>query len=438
MPGAKSYESGIKAIPEILSIQPHVQILVFTGSKEIKDCVEAMQFGARDYITKAMDRSLLYIQIEKAIEQADAILQKIRLERSTMNSEGKGMSLVGRSNAVRSLRSKLQMISSSQKPVLLTGETGTGKTTAAKMIHDYYMKKQMKTNSPFVALNMASIPSTLAERELFGNEKGAFTGANESRTGYIELANGGTHYLDEIGEASLDLQAKLLKVLDDGKFYRIGGSRELQSSFKLICATNRNLEEMIREKTFREDLFMRIATLQIGMPSLKERRSDVPDIIALVLEKVCRENNTFVKFKNLPRELIEFLTETPPSGNIRGLEQILCQLLVFSPKSSDGTPQLTGWKAILGIGTPVSTTGFPTPISLEELRLRNLDVFSRDFPGLKDFESEISSMLIERALKTFKSYNKAAKMLGLAKSSLMYRHQLQNGTRSFGLKRRED
>ncbi len=419
-PGTQKYENGIKAIPEILSLQPHLQVLVFTGSRNVRDCVDAMKLGARNYFTKETEPALLIAQIDKAIQGADALIQKTRMERG-MSPEPL-MNLVGRSNAIRSLRSKLQMVGGSNRPVLLVGETGTGKTTAAKLVHEYRKKRLGRSGIPFIALNMAAIPSTLAERELFGHEKGSFTGAVESKPGFFELANGGTLFLDEIGETSLDLQAKLLKVLDDGRFFRVGGTKELRSSFYLICATNKDLEKMVEEKKFREDLYMRLATLKVILPSLSERKVDIPDIVKSLLDRVCRDNSVFLKFKDLPSDFIEYLSSDRITGNIRGIEQVLSQLLVFSPRDEFGTPQLRNWRATLNVPSHgFLSDGSPSPITLEELRSRSLDVLSSDFPGLKQLESEISRMIIDRALKQFPTYLDAAKALKIAKATLSYR-----------------
>jgi len=237
--GAASYKNGIDAIPDFLRLQCHLQILMVTGSSDIADVVRAITLGAFNYVVKGSPEDLLIAQVKQAATVAHLTLSRIRAERAPKRPSLNV--LAGSSQAMRQLKNQLEMVSETNRPVLLLGDSGTGKTTAAKLVHEFRQAYLKQSDRPFIALNMASISSTMAEGELFGNEAGAYTDAKTARPGYIELANHGTLFLDEIGEASLELQAKLLKVLDDGKFFRLGGKKEIQSRFKLVCATNRNL-----------------------------------------------------------------------------------------------------------------------------------------------------------------------------------------------------
>ena len=342
---ATAYKNGIEAIPDFLRLQCHLQILMVTGSSDIADVVRAITLGAFNYVVKGSPEDLLTAQIRQAATVAHLTLNRIRIERTPKRPSVNV--LAGKSPAMRQLKNQLEMVAESNRPVLLLGDSGTGKTTAAKLVHEFRQTYLKQADRPFIALNMASISSTMAEGELFGNEAGAYTDAKTARPGYIELANHGTLFLDEIGEASLELQAKLLKVLDEGKFFRLGGKKEIQSRFKLVCATNRNLDEMVEAGQFRQDLFMRISTFPVRMPTLEERKEDIPEIVNSLLPKCCEENQVFIHFKELPEDFIEFLQENKIDGNIRGIDHCLARLLVYAPKDKKGRPQFQGWRSIV-------------------------------------------------------------------------------------------
>lgn len=265
--------------------------------------------------------------------------------------------------------------------------------------------------APFVALNMGSIPASLAERELFGNERGAYTDAKESRPGAIELANGGTLFLDEIGEAPLELQVKLLKVIEDGKFKRLGGQNEKKSSFKLICATNRDLYEMVDQKLFREDLLMRIATFVEKLPSLSERPEDIESLIRNMLPKICAENKVWIAYEDLPAEFIQYVQAHPIPGNIRGLDHLLARLLVNSPKTNSGRPDFSNWRRLL----------FPrarqvTRVPKSEIRIE-FDPSLSSYSGLRSLISEFENRVMLRLSEQMMRTEDIAKALHISKAS---------------------
>lgn len=409
-------ENGIHSIPQLIEATPGSQILIITASKSFDDCVEAMRLGASGFLPKSYPDDVIQAQIEKAIQVSQLTYTQLRQERSEVK-ERRDLRLPGSSPIIQSLYVKLQALSETNRPVLLTGETGVGKTTAAKIIHEKRKAYLKQGERPFLGINIAALNPNLVERELFGNERGAFTDAKDARPGFFELANGGTIFLDEIGEASLELQAKLLKVIDERVFFRLGGSKERSSSFKLICATNKNLEQMVKQGQFREDLYMRISTFNICLPSLPERPADIPEIIEAVLPKCCVENNIQVSMKEIPNSFIKYLTDYPPPGNIRGIERELALLFVYSKKDKRNRPVLTNWKKIPGLySRHQKSVRAQNTLSLEELKSRPTEFLTDDFPGLFEFLSEMEDLVLLEASRNFSRQDAIAKLLKVSPS----------------------
>jgi len=396
-------ENGIEMIPQMLQIQPHVQILVVTGSSDVQNAVDAVKNGALGYMLKDSPDELIRVQIKKALSIARLTLDHIRTTREKPGESGQ--SLVGTSIAIQAIDNQIPGLAQSSLPALLLGETGTGKTTIAGLIHQCRLRFLKQKERPFLALNLASMPLELVERELFGNEKGAFTGAVATRQGLLELANTGTLFLDEIGEIRPELQAKLLTVLESGEFRRVGGTRVLKSSFKLICATNRKLEEMVSQKTFREDLFMRISTFVMRVPSLRDRKDDIPALIEAILPEVCRNNSVTVQFEEIPEEFIAFLMEDPPPGNIRGLIQQLSRLLVYSRKGKDGRLELRKWRTVPGLMSTSRTTSRASGVTMKTIRQEPFHLLGPSFPGLHALLDLVEDRVVREA-RTKLSKNK--------------------------------
>ncbi|MGE4233066.1 MAG: sigma-54-dependent transcriptional regulator [Bacteriovoracia bacterium] len=387
-------QNGIESIERFLAMQPHLQILMVTGSGDTQDIVLAMRNGAFGYVTKDSPAELLIEQIKNAVRYATLSQKSIRLNLTARSNERRD--LVGESTAIRMLRRQVEALSKSETPVLLVGETGSGKTTVAELMHDLRQTYLKQDDRPFVQINMGAIPDELAERELFGTERGAYTGAVEAKPGKIELANGGTLFLDEIGNASLSLQAKLLTVLDKGTFSRLGGTQEKRSGFRLVCATNENLEQLMKEGRFREDLFMRISTMTIRVPSLSERSEDIPEIVRSVLPKCCYIAKTRIEFEELPADFIEYLKTAQIRGNIRGIEQQIIALLSLAPRDSRNRLLLKSWKAIPGF-QPVrrAPKRLPGGISMEEILNRDFDIVGdTSFKSLHEFEHLVRQKLV--------------------------------------------
>lgn len=391
---------GISAIPSLLSIRPLSKILVVTGSEEIPDVVRAMKKGADSFIAKSYPREFIAAQIEKAINSARYSRNEERLKAGENVFEAEKVET--KSPIMKRVLEAARMVAESNRPLLLLGESGVGKTTIARYVHEYRSQLLKNTVREFVEVNLTSFQPALIESELFGHEKGAFTGALFQKMGHLEKAHNGTLFFDEIGDISGDIQAKILKVVEEKKFYRVGGRREIHSNFKLICATNRDLEKMVDEKKFRDDLYYRISVFPLQIPSLKDRREDIPGLIRKILPAVCREEKRFIQYEDLPADFVEALVNNPPKQNIRGLEIALSQLITLSPRERSGSLTLDRWtkipelRALLGVGR-VKGMVSASAITLDELLKRPFAVIDKEFPGLSQVVETIENKIVLEA-----------------------------------------
>ena len=424
-------QNGVSAIPEMLRIQSHLQILMRTGSKGPNDIVRAIHLGALHYILKGTDDSIVLAQIEKALSIAKIATATIG---NAITSDSPDNLLAGSSSVMKKFKRELDQVAVTESAVLLTGETGTGKSLSAKAINAKRAKALGFTESPFVALNMAAIPEDLAESELFGSEKGAYTDATFKR-GKMELAHNGTLFLDEIGEASLKIQAKILTAIETKTFRRLGSETDRKSNFKLVCATNRNLSEMVANKQFREDLYMRISTFAIHCPSLSERRDDIPEIVRALLPSVCQNTHVHVTFEEIPKEFFKFLQEHQIPGNIRGIERCLSWLLVLSPQTLRGRPQFDDWRPLIesklyAEQSPVSAREMHASVTLTLLRTGKYNVVTDDFPGLVPTIDIVTKHIFQEALEKFPKRKDAAEVMGYSREHFIAK------VRQFGIARK--
>lgn len=327
MPGM----DGISLIRWIRQEGFRMPVIMISAHGEIHDAVTALKEGAQDYIVKPFDPEELTIRLRKLIESQqlrDLVETKIR------SSEGIDDSLVGDSAPMRRIKEVIARIADSPATVLVTGESGTGKEVVARQIHAV----SSLASGPFVAINIGGVPENLLESELFGYEKGAFTGAVGRKIGMFELASGGTLFLDEIGDMPLTLQVKMLRVLQERKITRLGGTSPLPINARIIAATNKNLEDMVHEGSFREDLFYRLNVVRIEIPPLRDRREDIPLLAGVILNKLNRQMGNRVE--GLSTEAIEALKAHPFYGNVRELENILERAVIFADGPLIGTEVL--------------------------------------------------------------------------------------------------
>lgn len=297
---------------------PLIPVIMITAFASIDHAVASMKKGAYHYLSKPINLEELLLVIERALNEykltKEVFLLKERLKYLSKDEWKSPEGLIAESPAMKKILALVNKIAETQAPVLITGESGTGKEVIAKLIHQLSPRKE----GPFIKINCAAIPETLLEAELFGYEKGAFTGAVYAKPGLFELAEGGTLFLDEIGELPLSLQAKLLRVIQDQTFRRLGSLKELKVNFRLITATNRNLEEMIKNGLFREDLFWRLNVINLHLPPLKERKEDILPLTQFFIEKFNRKYGKNIK--GVSQEALSALYQHSFPGNVRELE----------------------------------------------------------------------------------------------------------------------
>ena len=316
--------SGQQVLEQVRRDFPHIPVLIMTAFGSIDSAVEAMKRGAFDYITKPFSNDELLLSVSKATRLSQAEQQN-RLLRQTLEERYSTHHIIGRSRAMRQVLDMVDRVARTRSSVLLTGESGTGKELIARAIHFASKRKDM----PFVSVNCMALNPGVLESELFGHEKGSFTGAVARRRGRFEMAHGGTLFLDEIGELSLDLQVKLLRVLQERTFERVGGTEAVHVDIRLLTATNRELAAAVEQGVFREDLYYRLNVVQVHMPALRERREDIPLLAIHFLNHYARENGKEVT--GFTPEALEFLSAYEWPGNVRQLENtmercvVLCQ-----------------------------------------------------------------------------------------------------------------
>ena len=308
-------QGGMEALPELKRIAPDVPVIMCTAHMDVPTAVRAMQLGAYDYLTKPFDPELLVLTVKRAFER-QALLARI----DELKSQGEGISLadrMGSSGAIESVIQQVAQVARSSFTVLVQGETGTGKELVARAIH----YASPRAERPFVAIDSAALPENLFESELFGHERGAFTGAVQSRRGLLETADGSTCFLDEIGELSLGLQAKLLRVLQERVLRRVGGNEPISVNLRLIAATNRDLRKRVEEGTFREDLYYRLNGVTIAMPPLRERGADIPLLAHDFMQRYAEAAGK--PLEGFTPEALALLSGYRWPGNVRELEHAI-------------------------------------------------------------------------------------------------------------------
>lgn len=312
---------GIEVLENVKELKPEIPVIMISGHGTIKIAVEATKMGAFDFIEKPPDLNRLLISVRNALAKNELVKENRRI-RSELNNVTE---MVGNSPALKRVKKTIEKVAPSSSRVLITGENGTGKELVAKWIHE----KSRRAGKRFIDVNCAAIPSELLESELFGHEKGAFTGASDRRIGKFELADGGTLFLDEIGDMSYGAQAKVLRALQEGIITRVGGSESIKIDVRVLSATNKELQSEIKENNFREDLFHRLNVIPIHLPPLRERKDDIP-LLAQWFLKQLSEKDILYSGKVFTDDALEELKNYPWPGNIRELQNTIERMALLS------------------------------------------------------------------------------------------------------------
>ncbi|HWW96383.1 MAG TPA: sigma-54 dependent transcriptional regulator [Edaphobacter sp.] len=332
-------QSGIDLLPRIVEMQPNLPVIMITAYGTVGNVVDAIRAGAENFVQKPWDNEKLLADIRAAVARHRAEEEVVQLKR-TLKQRYNFENIVGKSEPMLRLFDLIAQVAPSRSTVLIQGESGTGKELIAKAIH----ANSPRRDRPFVPVNTGAVPSELLESTLFGHVKGAFTSAVTAKKGLFEVANGGTLFLDEIGTMGMDMQAKILRVLQDRRFMHLGGVQEIQVDVRIIAATNVNLQEAVREGRFREDLFYRLNVISLELPPLRSRREDIPLLAAHFLKFYAEENGT--EDRSLSPEAMRIIMDYEWPGNVRELENAMERGVVLSTSrtiSPDLLPtQLTG------------------------------------------------------------------------------------------------
>jgi len=353
MPGG----SGIELLSKVRESHPTLPVIIMTAYSDLDSAVSAFQGGAFEYLPKPFDVPKAVELIRRAVDES--LREEVRDEKAAQMPE-----MLGQAPAMQDVFRAIGRLSQSIVTVLITGESGSGKELVANALH----KHSPRASGPFVAINTAAIPKDLLESELFGHERGAFTGAQTTRRGRFEQADGGTLFLDEIGDMPFDLQTRLLRVLSDGQFYRVGGHNPMRANVRVIAATHQNLEDRVKQGSFREDLFHRLNVIRLRLPALRERREDVPALARFFLQKSAKELG--VEPKRITETAVARLMAFDFPGNVRQLENICHWLTVMAPaqtiEAKDLPPELLTQAAlpidpalapVLAASEPAAATG---------------------------------------------------------------------------------
>ena len=387
MPGI----GGMEFLRRVKAKWPDTEVVVMTAFGSIDTAVEAMRLGAYDYMTKPIDRERFVVIVEKALERHALAFENKQL-RDRLETRTRFDQMVGESEAMQQVYTLVEMVADSDVTVLLTGESGTGKELVARAIHH----KSPKADGPFITLNCGALPENLFESELFGYEKGAFTGAMSTKIGRFELADGGTLLLDEVGELSLKSQVDFLRVLETKEFRRLGGTKLIKVDTRIIAATNRNLDEAVKQGDFREDLYYRLNVVPIRLPPLRERAGDVPLLVDRYLTESSVQHHRGPK--EVSREAMRLLRLYGWPGNVRQLRNLMERLVV----------------------TVKDTTIQPWHLP-EEIRTSKEDVRTMVIT-LGTSIQQIERQVIERTLKEVTNHREnAAKLLGISLRTLQYK-----------------
>lgn len=381
---------GLTTLSVLLQAGYDIPVIILTAFSSVESAVEAMKKGAYDYISKPVDIEELKILIERALSYR-SLSDENRLLKTRLKEEFSFANIIGKSPAMQRMFSTLTMVAPTDATVLITGESGTGKELVANALHENSQRRGL----PFIKLNCSALHENLLESELFGHEAGAFTGASGRRKGRFELANKGTLFLDEIGDMSPQTQAKILRVIQEGEFERLGGAETIKVDVRLLAATHKNLEEMIEAGTFRQDLYFRLSVVPVNLPPLRERAVDLPELANYFLRRFAEKNRKDIK--DFHPEALNLLMQYEWPGNIRELENTIERAV------------------ILCLTEQVTPQDLPPHLLSDEVREAQESISQNGFT-LRDMEREVIRSTLE---KTGNNKSQTAKQLGVARQTLL-------------------
>ena len=395
MPGL----SGLELLNAVKQRHPAVPVIVMTAYSDLDSAVAAFQGGAYEYLPKPFD-------VDQAVELIRRALDESRREAQAVEPVGSAPEILGQASAMQEVFRAIGRLSQSSATVLITGESGTGKELVARALH----RHSARAEKPFVAINTAAMPKDLLESELFGHERGSFTGAQQQRRGRFEQAEGGTLFLDEIGDMPAELQTRLLRVLSDGTFYRVGGHQQIKSNVRVIAATHQNLEQRVREGSFREDLYHRLNVIRLRLPSLRERSEDIPLLARHFLAASATQLG--VEPKRLSDEALAYLGRLAFPGNVRQLENLCHWLTVMAPGQ---VIEVADLPAEFRAGAPAANADWVSALEHEaERRLARGDTGILD-SLTRQFER---SLITKALLRTGGRRIEAANLLGMGRNTI--------------------
>jgi two-component system nitrogen regulation response regulator GlnG len=411
MPGS----SGLELLQAVKERHPGVPVIVMTAYSDLESAVAAFQGGAFEYLPKPFD-------VDKAVDLIRRALEESQREQAVLDATAEEPEILGQAPAMQEVFRAIGRLSQSSATVLLTGESGTGKELVARALH----RHSARAEKPFVAINTAAMPKDLLESELFGHERGSFTGALATRRGRFEQAEGGTLFLDEIGDMPAELQTRLLRVLADGTFYRVGGHQQLKANVRVIAATHHNLEARVREGLFREDLYHRLNVIRIRLPALRERREDIPLLARHFLGRSAKALG--VEPKRLSEEALAYIARHDFPGNVRQLENLCHWLTVMAPGQVVGLADLPPEFSDYAAAASTAATDWVAALGREvERRLARGET-----AVLEALAREFERTLIERALaRTGGKRVEAAGLLGIGRNTIARKIQ-ELGIRASG------
>jgi two-component system response regulator PilR (NtrC family) len=391
---------GMEILKAVKSASPETVVLIITAFATADSAVEAMKQGAYDYLTKPFQVDEVQLIIRNALEKRRLTTENMLLKRE-MASQSSFAQLVGQSEAMQKVFDVVRKVADSKSNVLICGESGTGKELVARAIH----YNSARSALPFVAVNCSAVPETLLESELFGHMKGSFTGAVSNKAGLFEIANGGTIFLDEIGDTTPTIQVKLLRVIQEREFRRVGGSQDIKVDVRVVAATNKDLEKAVADGSFREDLFYRLDVIPIRLPPLRMRTGDIPLLVNHFLERFSKESGKPKPV--ISQEAMHVLLEHEWRGNVRELENLIERVVAFSVEGPVTDADVRGW-----LHRPAAQSQQPAmPLDLTDEGL--------DLEGLiNGIEKDLLLKALERSKWVKK---KAARMLRLNTRSFRYR-----------------